>query len=528
MKKIVALASSALLMASNFVLPTVVAAELTVDLSVIDEIAQSRVDNGTTPGVTVLVKRGEDVLYEKSFGWSYLYDMGERLENPIAATNDTLYDLASVTKVMATTQAAMKLVDEGRLDLDIPVTNYLEGFGTKGKENITARQLLTHTSGLPQWEPTFLHVNTREEEREYVNDLDMMFTPGTYRYSDLGFYTLGFIIENITGQPLEEYLEAEIYGPLGMTDTMYVPLENGVDPDRIAATSWGNPYEWRMSNQRDWNVGYDTSEHQEAFDDFDGWRWYTLRGEANDGNAGMAMEGVAGHAGLFSTASDLSILGDVLLNGGERNGVRLYSQETIDLFTTMQPGIANRGLGWRVGGSNPGTGFVGDHATKNTFAHDGFTGTQVVFHPDYDVQVIILSNKQNYGPYNDVGSYYSTYALSREINTAVIEAVMTDADKHEPVMAEEAVVPLNNGMKKNLGKGNNLHGLLQGITKGNGQNKLPGADTLVLNQDALPTGITVTYGEVTTTGGVEDVMAEVIVTYPDGSHTSIFVPVRFN
>lgn len=528
MKRMLALASSALLLASTLILPTTAAAEeATVDLSAIDEIAQRRVDNGTTPGITVLIKRGDELLYNKSFGWAYLYDMGEKLENPISATNDTLYDLASVTKVMATTQAIMKLYDEGRIELDIPVTNYLEGFGINGKENITTRQLLTHTSGLPQWEPTFLYVNTREGEREYVNNLDMMFTPGTYRYSDLGFYTLGFIIENITGQPLEMYLEENIYGPLGMTDTMYVPLGNGIDPNRIAATSWGNPYEWRMSNQRDWNVGYDTTEHQEAFDTFDGWRWYTLRGEVNDGNAGMAMEGIAGHAGLFSTASDLSILGELMLNGGERNGIRLYSEETLDLFTSMQPGIPNRGLGWRVGGSNPGTGFVGDYATENTFAHDGFTGTQVVFHPDYDLQVIVLSNKQNYGPYNDLGSYYSTYALSREINNAAIEAIRTDAETFTPAFEETAIVTLSNGTKKNLGKGNNLKGILNNITKPNGQNRLQPVQTLVLNADELPEGTTFAYGDVFTTGGVENVIAEVVTTFPDGSQIVTELPVIF-
>lgn len=528
MKKMISVISTLFLSLSNLFVPSIVSAEeTTADLSAIDEIAQRRVDNGTTPGVTVLVKQGEDVLYHKSFGWSYLYDMGIKLENPIEATNNTIYDLASVTKVMATTQAVMKLVDEGRLDIDIPVANYLEGFGTKGKENITSRQLLTHTSGLPQWEPTYLYVDTREGEKEYVNDLEMMFAPGTYRYSDFSFMILAFVVEEITGQPLEDYLEENIYGPLGMEDTMFTPLENGVDPARIAATSWGNPYEWRMSNQRDWNVGYDTSEHQEAFDAFEGWREYTLVGEVNDGNAGMANEGVAGHAGLFSTASDLSILGDVMLNGGEINGVRLYSQETIDLFTTMQDGIPNRGLGWRVGGASPGTGFVGDYATDSTFAHDGFTGTQVVFHPDYDLQVIVLSNKQNYGPYNNNGSYYSTYALSREINNAVFEAIRTDADKYSPELAEEVVVTLNSGLKKNLGKGNNLNGVLNGITKGNGKNKLQDVNTLVLNQDELPEGTNFHYGSVATSGGVEDVEAEIIIAYPDGSQDVEKIPVRF-
>lgn len=528
MGKFFTVTSTLILMISNLFLPSLVSAEeSTTDLSAIDEIAQRRVDNGTTPSVTVLVKQGEEMLYHKSFGWSYLYDMGIKLEKPIKSTTDTIYDLASVTKVMATTQAVMKLVDEDRLDIEAPVANYLEGFGIKGKENITSRELLTHTSGLPQWEPTYLHVNTREEEKEYVNDLDMMFASGTYHYSDFSFIILALIVEEITGQPLEVYLEENIYGPLGMDNTMFTPLEKGIDSTRIAATSWGNPYEWRMSNQRDWDVGYDTSEHQEAFDAFDGWREYTLIGEANDGNASMANEGVAGHAGLFSTTSDLSILGEAMLNNGELNGIQLYSQEIIEQFTTMQEGLPNRGLGWRVGKATPGTGFVGDYATENTFAHDGFTGTQVVFHPDYDLQVIVLSNKQNYGPYDDFGSYYSTYALSREINNAVFEVILTDAEKYPPELAEEIVVTLSNGRRKNLGKGNNLKGLLKGITNGSGMNKLPDVKLSVLNKDELPDGTVFEYGAVTTTGGVDDVTAEVLVTYPDGSEEVLVVPVVF-
>lgn len=427
MKKMVLIVVGLLMSTINIFHPeSVLAEDSTIDLSSIDSIAESSIDDGVTPGVTVLVKKGDYTLYHESFGWSYLYDMGEKLENPISASNDTLYDLASVTKVMATTQAIMKLYYEGKIDLDKPVSEYLDGFGTKGKEKITARDLLTHTSGLPQWEPTFLTVNTRKGEKEYINDLEMMFEPGTYHYSDFSFMILAFIVEEITNQPIEGYLRENIYGPLNMNDTMFVPVKNGVNPDRIAATSWGNPYEWRMSNQRDWNVGYDTTEFQEAFDQFDGWREHTLIGEVNDGNAGMANEGVAGHAGLYSTASDLSILGDIMLNGGEKNGTRIYDQETIDMFTKEQSGVAKQGLGWKVGPSEIGTGFVGDYATKNTFAHDGFTGTQVVFHKDYDLQVIVLSNKQNYGPYNDNGSYHSTFKLSRDVNNAVFEAILAD------------------------------------------------------------------------------------------------------
>lgn len=403
---------------------SVLAQESTIDLSAIDELAQRRVDNGTTPGVTVLVKKGNHILYHKSFGYSYLYDMGTQLENPILATNETVYDLASVTKVLATTQAIMKLVDEGKLDIDEPVATYMPEFGINGKEVITSRDLLTHTSGLAQWKPTYLYVNTREGEKEFVNNLSIVGTRGSYAYSDFSFMTLAFLVEKITGQPFESYLEANFYGPLGMADTGFNPVQRGIDINRIAATSWGNPYEWRMSNQRDYNVGYDTSADQEAFDAFTGWREYTLVGEVNDGNAGMANEGVAGHAGLYSTALDISKIGDMMLNGGSLNGSYYYSPETLTTFTTADPNRAGRGLGWRVGPSSATSGFIGNLASTQTFAHDGFTGTQVIFDPYYDIQVIVLSNKQNYGPYNDNGSYYSTYTMSREISMHAYQQII--------------------------------------------------------------------------------------------------------
>lgn len=445
LKTLVVLFLVALLVTTQF--SSVNALEPTIDLSGIDALAQSRVDNNTTPGVTVLVKQGDRILYEKSFGYSYLYEVegegasaiGVEVDNPVMMTNDTLYDLASVTKVMATTQAMMMLVYQGLIDVDEPVATYMPEFGINGKENITARDLLTHTSGLAQWKPTFLYVNTREGERQLVNNLSIEGTPGAYAYSDLGFYTLGFLIEEVTGKPLEVYLQDNLYGPLGLMNTMFVPLENGVSPDKIAATSWGNPYEWRMSNQRDYNVGYNTAVDQAAFDAFTGWRWYSLRGEVNDGNAAMANEGVAGHAGLFSTANDLSIIGEMMLSGGTLKGHTFYDQDTIDLFTTKDVTRSSRGLGWAIGGAT-GSGFVGRYGSDDTFRHDGFTGTQVIFDKAYDLQVIVLSNKQHYGPYNSNGSYYSTYTMSREISELAYAAVISDIDTKDVAPLEAAIL----------------------------------------------------------------------------------------
>ena len=437
MKKLTTLLTVAFLMIASFINPMSVSAE-TDELAQlqqnIDKLAQQRVDDGTTPGITVLIKHGDELLHHKSYGYAHLYDFvhndadptldeGILLDNPRAMTNDTLYDLASVTKVMATTQAVMLLVDRGQLDLDKPVHEYIPGFEIKGKDYITARDLLTHTSGLPQWEPTFLHVDTRVDELEYVKNLELMFDRGVYKYSDFSFIILAFVVEAISGNPIEVFLENNLYGPLGMTNTMFVPLKNGVSKDKIAATSWGNPYEWRMSNQRDFNIGYDTSAHQDAFDAFTGWRWYTLIGEVNDGNAGMANEGVAGHAGLFSTAEDLSKIGDMMLNNGTLGGTTYYDETVIDEFIAKDPLRGNRGLGWESPFPSTTSGYVGPHVSDKVFSHAGFTGTQVIFDKEYDLQIIILANKQNNGIYNANGSYYSPYPMSREISQLVYEYV---------------------------------------------------------------------------------------------------------
>src|SRR5690554_3490215 len=457
MKKLNTILLITLTLILSLVYPSGVSAEeAEIDLSGIDALAQGRVDSETTAGVTVLVKRGSYILYHKSFGYAHKYDRTEEsearilLENPRLMSNDTLYDLASVTKVAATTQAMMMLVSQGLVDIDEPVATYMPEFAVNGKENITPRDLLTHTSGLAQWQPTYLYTDTREGEREIIMNQEIELTPGVYRYSDIGFKTLGFLIETITEMPLEDYLQENLYGPLGMNDTMFVPLENGVSKDRIAATSLGNPYEWRMSNERDWpGIGYNTAKDQDAFDAFDGWRNYTLIGEVNDGNSGMANEGVAGHAGLFSTAYDLSILGEMMLNGGTYNGHTFYDEATFELFTTPDPERSNRGLGWARGSASSTSGYTGPYSSDRTFSHDGFTGTQVIFDKDYDLQIIVLSNKQNVGPYNDHGSYYSTYAMSREISelayrTVIDASEVADKDALQNLFEETNLLDLSN------------------------------------------------------------------------------------
>ena len=161
---------------------------------------------------------------------------------------------------------------------------------------------------------------------------------------------LGFLVERITGRSMDEYVKNEIYKPLGLKRTTYLPLANGFTTEDVAATSFGNPYEYAMVDEIDYpGFGYDCTADLDAFRTFTGWRNYTLQGECNDGNAWMANGGVAGHAGLYSDAEDLAVLCQAMLNGGIYKGVRLYKKEVIDEFTSEQNGKPSRGLGFERG-----------------------------------------------------------------------------------------------------------------------------------------------------------------------------------
>lgn len=379
-------------------------------LAEIDQIVEVAMEEKIIPGAVVLIAKDNMIVKETAYGYAQAYDMGEALSQPIEMTTETLFDLASVTKVMATTQGIMKLVSEGKLSVEDTVATYLPDFSKNGKEDVTIADLLTHTSGLTPWEPTYLTAKNREEVLDYINELPLEYETNTDRkYSDFSFMTLAFVLESVTDQRLDEYLQDEIYSPLQMEDTLFNAAGN--TKQSIAATSWGNPYEYKMIADDDF--GYVVSEDP---DTFAGWRDYTLVGEINDGNSFYANEGIAGHAGLFSTAQDLAILGQTMLNGGTYGDVELYSQDVLETF--VSPQRFDQGYGWELNKEW----YMGDQHSAQTFGHTGFTGTQVIFDPAYNLQIIILTNKQNNGQKED-GSYASTGQLSQDITNKVYESI---------------------------------------------------------------------------------------------------------
>lgn len=375
------------------------------NIPAVDSLIRKEIAAGHIPGAVVRIKKGDRILHRKAYGFAQKYDYGMwPLDEPDSMHADHLFDLASLTKVMGTTLGVMLLADAGSLSPDDPVHQYLASFQGPAKSKVTIRHLLRHTSGLPQWVPTYYHASNAGERLRYMTSLPLKWPVGKERhYSDLGFMLLGDIIERISGRRLDDYLQQEIYGPLNLESTMYNPLDKGVPAEDITATSHGNPFERQMVY--DDGFGYDVDVDPESWD---GWRTYTLRGEVNDGNAWYAHGGVAGHAGLFSTVDDLQVLLDLLINRGKANGKQILSAAVIDTFLTKGP--HGNGLGWAMEKKI----LSADGSPGGTFGHTGFTGTSVVVVPEDSLSVILLTNRQNTGRQEN-GYYFDLGPLRQAI-----------------------------------------------------------------------------------------------------------------
>lgn len=331
-------------------------------LEEIDSLIESSIDQGVMPGAVVLVARRGVIVKEQAYGFSAQYADDEKtpLDQPVRMKTDTIFDLASVSKLFTST-AVMQLYEKGRFDLDDPVADYLPEFAENGKEKVTIRQLLTHTSGFEPFIPLYTMGSSREERMEIVLRHPLVNRPGTeYVYSDLNLITLGALVEKLTGQRLDEYVRKHITEPLGMSDTMYNPNERL--KKRIAATEY-QPWTDR------------------------GLVW----GEVHDENA-WSLDGVAGHAGVFSSARDLAVFAQMMLNGGKYGGKRILSEESIKLMTENQipefPGD-DHGLGWEL---NQGW-YMDALSDSRTLGHTGYTGTSIVVSPNNETICIVLTNR---------------------------------------------------------------------------------------------------------------------------------------
>jgi CubicO group peptidase (beta-lactamase class C family) len=334
------------------------------------QFLDSAVAAGAAPGAVLAVTHNGD---------RFVYGTGRVGQDDATRPGaTTIYDLASLTKVVGLTTAAMLAVDEGRLDLDAPVQRYVPGFAGAGKERVTARMLLAHASGLPAWRPLFREVGTRAEAFALADSTPLDSVPGTADvYSDLGAIVLTQALETVYQERLDSLLDRRLFQPLGMTSTGYLPPE--VWRDRIAPT------------------------------ELDPWRGRVLQGEVHDENAAL-MDGVSGHAGLFGSAEDLLSFAEWVLAQSEgqadgRTGGQTKAANRPPDRPTVRPPVfreftrrqnivpgSSRALGWDTPSQGSSAGTL---LSPTSFGHTGFTGTSLWIDPAHHLAIVLLSNRVN-------------------------------------------------------------------------------------------------------------------------------------
>ncbi len=346
----------------------------------LDKIVRIAIEEAVAPGVAIAVGRNGHIAYMKGYGYIDWNQPG----SPTVDTN-TLYDLASLTKVIATTTLAMILEENGQLDISRTVVSYLPEFNSPEKAQITVKQILTHSGGLEAGANIYGSARGRDQYLYQINARPLEYTPGTSMvYSDWDMIILQLVMERITGKTLDILANEKIFRPLGMIDTQFQPpmaLRPRTAPTQVDDARGG-----------------------------------LLWGTVHDENA-WAMGGVAGHAGLFSTAKDLALFSMMILNGGEgANGVRIAKPATIARWTARQGKESTRALGWDSpeGGSSAGQFF-----SPWSFGHTGFTGTSIWIDPEKDLFVVVLTNRVN-----PTRSNTRHVQLRRDVADAVQQAVL--------------------------------------------------------------------------------------------------------
>jgi CubicO group peptidase (beta-lactamase class C family) len=302
----------------------------------------------------------------------------------------TLFDLASLTKVMGTTPAVMALVDDGRIDLDAPASRYLPQFRGGDKGDVTVWNLMTHTSGLPAGSDLYHEAANREKALGRVMKTDLEAEPGKrVLYSDFGMILTAEAVRRRAGEGVDTFAARRVFVPLGMRNTMYDP-----------------PLLW-------WNRTVPGALRSE--------RPYTVRGVVHDGNA-FRLGGVAGHAGLFSTAGDMAVYAQTLLNGGAYGDRRIWSPRTVRAFTTKQTRAGTRAIGWDTPAPRSSS---GDYFSASSYGHTGFTGTSIWIDPERGLFVILLTNRVN--PTSENQKHVALRrAVADAVQRAIVDAPLID------------------------------------------------------------------------------------------------------
>ncbi|PYS72181.1 MAG: hypothetical protein DMF73_08955, partial [Acidobacteria bacterium] len=383
-----------------------------------DAVIQAAIGKKELPGAVVLVGRHGKIVWRKAYGARAVEPQREPM------TTDTIFDLASLTKVVATTTSIMILIEQGKIRLGDSVVQFIPEMKGEGRDAITIEQLLTHMTGFA---PDF---DLRDRWTGYDEAIKRLYReplrsqPGTrFVYSDINYVALGEVVHRVSGLMLDEFARRNIFGPLGMRDTGFRP-----DPKlrpRIAPTE-----------KRRGQMNYLGDSGADAGSEGELW----LRGEVHDPTS-FRMGGVAGHAGLFSTADDLAIFGQTLLNGGVYNGARVLSPLTIAIMTqphAVSESGAARGLGWDIASSFATN--KGDLFPLGSFGHTGFTGTSIWIDPASDSFVIFLSNRVHPDGKGDVGPLRGRVASI--VASSIIDASQTKAREQSANSAADLLASL--------------------------------------------------------------------------------------
>jgi len=383
--------------------------QLTVDEAVRDAVASSEI-----PGAVLVVGQGDQILHRKVLGWRAI------APTPELMTADTIFDIASLTKVIATAPAVLRLWEMGKIDLNAPLGRYLKEFDSAAFQDVTVMRLLTHSAGMNDLPSREAMTKGFPEAARIQSRAGLAVPPGsTFLYSDTGFILLGELVRRVSGEPLDTFARKQFYAPLGMRDTAFDPP--AAWRKRIAPTEAVN------------NQG-------------------PLRGVVHDGNARL-LHGIAGHAGVFSTASDLSRFCRMLLAGGQLGGRRYLKEATVRaMFAPHVIGESTRGLGWDI--SSPYSRTLGAYFPMGSVGHTGFTGTAIWMDPATGVYMILLTNRVHPYGKGDVAE------LRRRISAAVgtrfapreDPTAATASSRSEPTGPAADAVPL-------LPEGSTLTGL---------------------------------------------------------------------
>ncbi|HEX9107847.1 MAG TPA: serine hydrolase [Longimicrobiales bacterium] len=385
--------------------PSAVDMDPAVDAA-LDSVMRAGIAAGAAPGAFLVVGRWGRIVEERGFGHT------DTAQSSPVPDEGTLWDLASLTKVVATTTSAMILQEQGRLDIDRPVSAYLPEFNAPDKAGITVRMLLEHRGGLEAGANLARSYRGREQFLQQINARPLAYTPGDSSiYSDWDFVLMGLIVESLSGEPLDRFAREHVFAPLGMKDTDYQPLAPGTAPlppdtNCTALMSQATPARLARIAPTEWD--------RET-------RPGHLWGIVHDNNA-CALGGVSGHAGLFSSGHDLAVFAQMLLNEGEYNGVRILKPQTVATWTSRQRPGSSRALGWDTPSGNSSAGhFFGPRA----FGHTGYTGTSIWIDPERGLFVVLLTNRVNPTSQNNRHEPLRR-AVADTVQEAILDAPLID------------------------------------------------------------------------------------------------------